>query len=158
MPHQRAEQVEHDSSSRLPELPPKTKVKSNHLNFREPGYVSAVERFQRLGTKIKLLQTEEEKLKKEQEELKIKCRKDLDEMRRQRPQLSSVPFGPPMEAWSLFDKIGDALSKAISSDDSKGQQREESVELEKVRRRLKRKKETIEMEERIRRWTDCERS
>jgi len=154
MENHQAEQTEQGRSSKLPKLPPKAKVKSDHLSFREPGYGFAVERFRRLDEKIKLLQTEEAKLKEEQENFRETCRKDLEQIRRQPSQLELHAVFNYIPALKLFEEICDALSKAISSGDSEGQQRRESARLDEVRKRLKRKKETIEMTKQMMRSCD----
>jgi len=115
--YDQAEESEVRGYSRLPKLPPRAKVKSDRLSFREPGFDSAVERLKHLNGKIAWLEAEEDRLVKEQNEFRAKCQKEATEvLQRQRLRdAHDVPDTSPLhEAWSLLAEVKEAFEKAMS--------------------------------------------
>jgi len=145
--HHQAEESEVGGYSRLPKLPPRAKVKSDRLSFREPGFVSAVERLNDLNGKIAWLEAEEEGLVKEQEEFRAKCQKEATEVlqRRRLRDAHDVPDTSPLhKAWSLLAEVKEAFEKAMSPG---GELRPLSTRLD-GEHRMSRLREAIDMEAR----------
>ena len=116
----------------LPKLPPKATVRLDHLAFREPGDGESKGRQKNLEDEVKKQEDNLQKLKLQQEELRKRCRKEIDIVKQS--QSRSQREAQPRKLLSIH-QIQDLLEETVAELDLATSQEDDQETLKRAKRR-----------------------